>query len=251
MHLDEESVERLLNAPHGMAAALENRCNWLGSSRPNLFKMAFMSQMTGLDNSALLPPYFPAFRGEDMLFGATVEAMHHRAVVLEYPWSVPHLPLEQRQHSVRSAIAGKGGIALFARYLTENIDYRDASDPAGRLKHLAADARRIALRADQDLLLDYRRELAKGHADQLHVLQTQLARAEALASANWSGYLKRGIEELQLALSEAHSPTQITGVKPTAREEDVLEKFRDYAFKWADLLEIWPAVRQAASEFAH
>lgn len=249
VHLGEDSIERLVNAPHGMAAALENRCNWLGCSRPTLHKMAFMSQMTGLDNTQLLPPYFPAFRGEDLLFGAMVEAMHHHGAVLEYDWAVPHLPLEERGgEGLRAPMAGAAGIGLFARYLTEHIDYKDASDPGGRLHHLAQDARRLAARSTDDLLLDYRREQAKAQADKLHGLRVQLARAEELPSINWQGYLKRGVQELQQSIAEVHGPSRISGVPAGATDEAVIDEFRALATGWGAALDAWPAMREAARE---
>ena len=44
--------------------------------------MPFMSQLTGLDNSHLLPPHFPASRREDALFGAMLVVLHHHSVSL-------------------------------------------------------------------------------------------------------------------------------------------------------------------------
>lgn len=247
LSLDEDSVDRLVTAPHGMAEAIENRLSWLGGSRPNIMKMAFMSQMTGLDNSALLPPYFPVFRGEDMLFGAMVEAMHHHAAVVDYGWSVPHLPLESRRdRGLREPIAGAGGVSLFARYLTERIDYKDATNPAQRLRHLAADARRVANRSDENLLLDYRTELARGHADQLRALNQQLQRSKDLPSNNWQGYLQRGMEEMQQVLVNPRSPTQLGGIAEGASEAEVLDRFRELARGWADALDGWGEIREAS-----
>jgi len=249
LSLDEDSVDRLVSAPQGMATALQKRVSWLGASRPQITKMASMSQVTGLDNSALLPPYFPVFRGEDQLFGAMVEAMFHHGAVVDYPWAVPHLPLEERHdRGLREPIAGAGGISLFARYLTEHIDYKDATDPAQRLRHLAQDARRMANRSDEDLLLDYRTELARGHADQLRMLNQQLQRSADLPSGNWQGYLKRGMEEMQQVLVNPRSPTQLKGVPEGTTEAEVLAEFRVLARGWADALEGWVAVREASVE---
>jgi len=247
LSLDEDSVDRLVTAPQGMAAALENRVSWLGASRPQITKMASMSQVTGLDNSALLPPYFPVFRGEDQLFGAMVEAMFHHGAVVDFPWAVPHLPLEERRdRGLREPIAGAGGISLFARYLTEHIDYKDATDPAQRLRHLAQDARRMANRSDDDLLLDYRTELARGHSDQLRMLNQQLQRSRDLPSGNWQGYLQRGMEEMQQVLVNPRSPTQLKGVPEGTSEAEVLEEFRELARGWADALDGWVDLREAS-----
>ena len=248
MYLADDSVERLLQAPHGIRAALENRLNWLGSARPNFFKMPFMSQLTGLDNSQLLPPYFPAFRGEDSLFGAMLVAMHHHSMTLEYPWSVPHIPLETRAVSMDAPIAATGGISLFARYLTERIDYKDTTDPQHNLNFIAQDALRIAARSDVDLLLDFRTELARGHADQLYLLHSQLARSRRFSSPQWEQYLTRGIEETQRALTASQSPTGINGVPADASEAGLLAEFRDMARGFAAAMAGWVEMRKIATD---
>jgi hypothetical protein len=244
--LGPDSLSRLLAVPQGLAQLLENRSNWLGSTRPTLIKMASMSQMTGLDNTALLPPYFPAFRGEDRLFGAMVEAMHHRATALEYGWCVPHLPIEPRQFSVREPIAASGGISMFARYLTDHIDYKDASDPASRLQHLAQDARRIAARSDQDLLMDFRTELARSHAEQLNMIGNQRQATAPLGSEAWNAYLQRAQDEVQAALAQLQSLRNIRGVPADSTDESLLASFRDMANGFAGALEQWVEVREAA-----
>ncbi len=248
--LGDASVKRLLKAPQGMTAALEQRLCWLGSSRPNFFKMPFMSQLTGLDNSRLLPPYFPAFRGEDALFGAMLVAMHHHSVALEYPWCVPHRPLETRSFSLQEPIAGGGGIALFARYLTEHIDYRDTTDPEHHLRSLSQDALRMAARADADLLLDYRAELARGHAEGLYLSQQQYARTEQFGSGEWLAYLARGIEETQQALAASQSVTGITGIPENATEAQLLAEFRVMARGFAAALAGWVEIRETAAALA-
>lgn len=245
LNLDESSIERLVSAPHGMVNAVENRCNWLGCPRPTLHKMAFMSQMTGIDNTHLLPPYFPAFRGEDLLFGTMIETMYHQGAVLEYGWSVPHLPLEARNMSIREPIAGEGGVVLFSRYMTENIDYKDASNPERRLRDMADDARRMSARSDKELLLDYRREQAKGQAHALLLAKSQAERALELPSINWQSYLQRGVEEVERSLDELHSPTRISGVPEGVTDAALLEQFRALALGWAAAIEAWPAMRKA------
>jgi hypothetical protein len=249
--LDESSIERLVNAPHGMSAALENRCSWFGCTRPTLHKMAFMSQMTGLDNSHLLPPYFPAFRGEDLLFASMVEAMYHHGAVLEYDWCVPHLPLDDRSdRGLREPIAGEGGIKLFTRYLVENIDYKDSSNPERRLLGMAGDARRMAERSDKDLVLDYRREQAKGEADGLYRANLRYQAAKELPSANWQAYVSRALEECENSISREHTPLDINGVGDEISEQELLTEFRDLVLSWAAALECWSAVREVAHRTA-
>lgn len=248
LHLDESSIERLASAPHGMREALENRCSWFGCTRPTLHKMAFMSQMTGIDNSQLLPPYFPAFRGEDLLFASMVEAMYHHGAVLEYGWCVPHLPLDDRgDRGLHEPIAGAAGMALFTRCLLESIDYKDAGNPRRRLIALAGDARRMADRSNGDLLLDYRREQAKAQAQLLHVLAHKARHAEDLPSADWRSYVNRALSEVETSIAEVHLPSKIPGIRTgTSTDEEVLAEFRQLAIGWASALSSWPAIRECA-----
>ena len=247
LSLQDASLTRLLGQEASLVDIIENRCNWLGSPRLSLIKVASMSQMTGLDNTALLPPYFPAFRGEDRLFGAMVEAIHPRACSLEYPWCVPHMPLEERHFSIREPIAATGGIPLFARYLTDHIDYKDASGPLLRLRHVAEDARRIAARSDRDLLLDFRTEVAHSHASQLGMIGNQQQKAVQVGSEAWQAYLQRALGEIQALLAEQQSPVMMRGVPAGSSEAELLQRFRQYACGFADALEHWAAVRDASS----
>jgi hypothetical protein len=248
--LGEDSIERLLAAPDGFAAAIESRQNWLGSTRPSFFKMPFMSQLTGLDNSYLLPPYFPAYRGEDALFGAMTVALHHNCVCLEYPWSVPHLPVEARSFNLQERSMVGADMTLFARYLSEHIDYRDSNDAERNLQLLAQDLLRTAARSDQDLSLDYRAELAKGHAHSLSLLQNQSVVTAKFQSAEFSAYLKRRIEEVGRMIVENQSPTSFLRSPDNATEAQVLARFRSMAQGFAAALTGWVEIRAVAAELS-
>jgi len=248
LYLDEDSTERMLAMPQGVTAAMEGRMNWLGSARPNFYKMPFMSQLTGLDNSQLLPPYFPAFRGEDTLFGAMLIAIQSHSVALEYPFSVPHLPLAAREYKALDTFASNGDVSLFARYLTELIDYKDSADPERNLNFLVQDTLRIAARSDSNLLLDFRTALGRVHADQLHILKDRFFRAEKFDSEDLLGHLRRGIDELQLAISASHSPKEIRGVPADTTEAELIAQFRSMARGFAAGLAGWVEIRNVASE---
>ncbi|MEM8563523.1 MAG: hypothetical protein AAGF57_14885 [Pseudomonadota bacterium] len=244
-----DSVQRLLSAPQGLRETIENHLCWLGSGRHNVFKMPFMSQVTGLDNSKLLPPYFPAYRGEDALFGAMLINIHNSSVTLEYPWSVPHLPLDGRNVNMDTPIAGSSGvISLLARYLTQRIDYRDRLTPEECLVSMAQDAKRLASRSDRDLLMDYRSALIAGLSDQLQMLMVKYEQSKHTASHEWQMYLKRGIEETQKALVTEQSPTGMGGVDANASEAMLVAEFRRMALGFADVLLGWEQMRIAASD---
>ncbi len=246
----EETIARLLSAPHGITAALENRHNWLGCSRPSFFKMPSMSQLTGLDNSQLLPPYFPVYRGEDVLFGAMVTVMHPGGLALDYPFCVPHLSIDARAGTLKDPIAVNGDLLLFARHLAANINYTDSSGPEHNLNAIAQEILRMAARSNAHLKLDFRSELARVHAHQLHSLQNQAARTEKFQSEEWQAYLRRGIEDLQQAISVQHSVLGVKGVPDDATEEDILAEFRSSARGFAAALTGWVEIRNVASQLS-
>lgn len=250
LNLSEHSVSRLLSAQGGVTHAVEARCAWLGAPRPTIMKMAFMSQMTGLDNSALLPPYFPVYRCEDLMFAAMVEAMHPHGAIVEQAFAVPHLPMNRSRKTLRDPIAGAGSTALLAAYLTNQIDYNDVIEPEKRLAMITQDMQRMAERSTADLLLDYRREVAKGHAVQLHSLRAQLARTRDFESGNWQGYLERGIVELEQALQREWSPTDISGVADSADQEELITELKEMLRGFASALSAWEAMRKNAALLA-
>ena len=247
-HLGQESIERALAAPGGLSGALENRHYWLGRTRPNISKMAVMSQATGLDNSQLLPPYFPVFRSEDYLFASMVVCLHPDAAVLDYAWSVPHLPLEQRGgRGAREPIAASAGLGLCARYLADRADYENGVSAETRLQKLALQLQELSERDPASLLASFRAELALQHADQLQQLARQQRQAQALGSRNWEAYLERGVEEVNQALQSPANPLDIPGVPGELTEEALLSRVKAIMSEFSAALTGWPALRTAAA----
>ena len=167
-----------------------------------------------------------------------------QGVAIEYPWSVPHLPLEKRTYSVQDPIAGTGDMTMFAHYL---FYYRDIPSPEQALKRLAQDILRLTDRSDDDLRLDFRRELAKGHAGFLGLLQDKFSRIEKFNSAELEEYLSRGIKQLQGAISTKNSPTAIKEIPAEYTEAEIFAQFRVMATEFADALEGWAEMRVTAA----
>jgi hypothetical protein len=246
-HLGRDSVERALSVSGGLSGALENRHYWLGRSRPNIDKMAIMSQATGLDNSRLLPPYFPAFRGEDYLFASMVVCLHPDSAVLDYAWSIPHLPLEKRgAGAAREPIAARAGLGLCARYLSNRASYEPGPCAETRLRSLAAHLCEVAEQEPDSLLATFRRELAQQHGEQLRLLREQLKAAPSLESSAWEGYLQRGIEEVNRNLQTPASLGNIPGVDPENGDDALIQVFQAAIADFGRAIAAWPAIRNTA-----
>lgn len=115
------------------------------------------------------------------------------------------------------------------------------------MRSLAQEALRMADRSDANLLLDYRTELARAHADKLYTLQNQFATSQKFGSAAWQGYIQRQIEQVQGYISSPQSPTDIDGLPENMSEEAALNEFRSMARGFAAAMNGWVEMRTAAS----
>lgn len=250
-NLGPDSISRLLASPGGLQSAMENRHYWLGATRPNIRKMAVMSQATGLDNSQLLPPYFPILRGEDFLFASMVLYLHPDSAVLDYGWSVPHLPAEQRSgQGSNDPIAARGGLSICADYLTDRVDYAPGVAPETQLQKLALLLRDLSERTPEALLAAFRTELAEVHANQLQQLANRLQQTPALNSRDWETYLQRAIEEVSRALQSPTDPSNIPGVPDNLPQRAFLQRVKEILAEFGCALEAWPSMRESASRIA-
>ena len=248
LHLGQDSIDRALSAPGGLGAALENRHYWLGRSRPNIAKMAVMSQATGLDNTQLLPPYFPALRGEDYLFAAMTLRLHPDSAVLDYNWSIPHLPLEQRTTSGASApMAVQAGLALCARYLSDHVIFDGEVSVETRVHGLATQILQMSEQDPAYLLATFRSEMAKQYAEQLQLLQRHAQNAPSLDSDSWQEYLQQGIKELSTALQSPANPLAIPGAAAGASLEDLALAIQGSMAGFGNAVLAWPTIRQCAA----
>ena len=244
--LDPESVSRLLASPEGIEAAA-SRYHWLGRARPNIGKMAVMSQATGLDNTQLLPPYFPVMRGEDYLFAAMLIALHPHSAVLDYDWCVPHLPVEKRGSTAAKGIAARGGLALCARYLADRVDYSFGISADTRLAGLASQVQALGEQNTQALVASFRQELARERADQLARLKEQLSLASRWDSPGWDRYLRQGLEEVTRALQSPARLTDLPDALPGLTEIELGKHIQLGIREFGTALSTWQNLREAAA----
>lgn len=246
-HLDNASVERILACSGGLNAAIENRHYWLGRPRPNVSKMAVMSQATGLDNSHLLPPYFPAFRGEDYLFASMLLFTHPKSVVLDYDWCVPHLPMEARSGG-RPEETGmeRGELGLCARYIADQVDFSARGCAQTRLEQLALLLRQLSEQDSAALRSIYRETLARQQAGELLRLDTQIAGSPASQNDEWKRYLQNSRGALYEALNKPPQPMGTSTGTATQSQEELLALSSEWIREFSGALNAWPRMREAA-----
>ncbi len=98
-----------------------------------------MSQITGVDNRQMLPPYLPIMRGQDRLFGYMLDFIFPTSVTLDYPWAVPHLPLPDRRWRDRDLnFTPADSFPMF--FIEKIIEYKSSCQselPGDRLSYLS------------------------------------------------------------------------------------------------------------------
>lgn len=77
----------------------------------------FMGMCFGLDNGRLLPPYFPALRDEDGLWGITLRTAVGPALIGHVPHAVHHLPMAARHNRPEAVREFEPRFAEFLRML--------------------------------------------------------------------------------------------------------------------------------------
>lgn len=245
--LDGESRARLLADEGTVRNALQTRNYWHGRSRPHIAMRSNMSQLTGLDNRRLLPPYIPVMRGEDGLFGCMLEFMHPRRVVLDQAWAVPHLPIPARRWSeVDSAFNTDTTFPTFILgMLIERPPQSDFQDPVRRLGRVAGQFEELSE-------LDHRRVMARFIDQRLEsrasrYVHLKKLRAEcAGAPQPWLDYLDQAISALNLLLADNPVEAELRGYPSQLSGPRLSDWWQDFWKRFGHSLRAWPALRQAA-----
>lgn len=240
-----DSLNRLLQDPATLEPKIATRQYWMGWSQPTFSGQANMSQVTGLDNTALLPPYFPAFRGEDQLFGAMVDYIYPDSMVLNYPWAVPHVPFEER-HGHVNVTPEVAGIALIENYIVSQRPDDRSMTSADRTAHLINLLRSIAQKSDEELSSEFRCALAIDQANAVHQLTDQLRKAPK-DHAPWRELLDARRRRYFKAIGRNGVPVRFGGVAENTPEAALWAALRSNLRAFADALEAWPALREAAT----
>lgn len=244
-NLDGPSLDRLIASEAGYRRGLSERNLWLGRAGyqfvPNI---ALLSQLTGLDNGALLPPYFPFFRNEDFLFGFMTQLLHPDVVLLDLPWAITHLPDPPRRWEINAVdqIAYSGILSFTAEALFGQ-----------RRQWTSAETRLIAIAAQ---LRDYAampaEELRRWFTN--HVLQTRIGRINRWQQLleqrpdgpdYWRQDLLRGIQINQDSLIGATGPL-LKDIPEDIEAAHIPGYLASLWRRFADALETWPDIRAAA-----
>lgn len=243
--LEGESLDRLLSTPPGIEEKVTTRQYWLGRSKPTFSTAAIMSQVTGLDNTAVLPPYFPAGRGQDLLFGAMTQYLHPNSMVLSYDWGIPHLPPEERQGNIDWSME-QNGIRTLSNYIRHHAELNPGVSLENRWRSLVLLLQALSELPDQELAAIYRSQLSMDLSNTARTL-TEKLRSTPIEYTEWRLMLESRQKLCFDAISRNEMPVQLSGVPEGMSEHDMWGYLRNYFKDFSLALEAWPIIRQTAA----
>lgn len=249
-HMAPESLESMLASTQKTSNALNTRMIWSGHNHPHFSPRPNMSQITGLDNRQILPPYFPILRGEDRWFGYFLNFIFPSAVTLDYPWAAPHLPIPPRTWQDKDRDFTPS--ALFPSYYWEKILESKTScvakEPTERIAALSGFFNDLAAAPVDVLVANHRDDLLRDLSEQLCRLE-ELQASSGSASSEWQDYLKQGIEQLSKGFEHACLEDDLLEGQPQPLQGDELVMFWKKAWAgFAAALLAWPEIREAAAD---
>lgn len=250
--LPDPSINNLLQAGYGLNDLLLANSCWFGYRGETLSKYGVMSQITGLDHRNLLPPYFPAGRGEDLLFGIMLQRIHPDSLVLNEGWSVHHKPIEPRSNRTElTPLAAVPGLHTLTDWLGREPEDQWGLDPQRRMQILADDVHNLYEMDTEELermagaqLTSKRLNLlakCSNHMTQLHT------KDETSNKQIWTEFLSETQKSLVDALQSSETQPITAALENRASAD--WSSLRGMGGKFASSLGAWPQICAAAKSF--
>ena len=245
----EASIKRLLDSSSEPSEVLAARTSWLGYRSPTIGSYSTLSQLTGLDHRALLPPYLPAGRGEDILFGIMLQRLHPESAVFNEGWAVPHCPMDDR-----SSRGQLGPMSVNASMMTL-IDWlgrapRDqiGVSPKTRLFMVADEIDRLASMTAYALEHVVKNELLSKRASLLALcienIDTLPRFGDLPGKLAWSSFLEQSRDHL-LNQIQSSEPQPVAEALKLASSD--MKTLRQVGADFAEAMKAWPAICGAAA----
>ena len=254
-HLPSATIKKLLGAQADISALLDKGSNWFGYRGPTVTGHGIMAAVTGLDHRALLPPYLPAGRGEDILFGIMLQRLHPESAVWNEGWAIRHEPIDERKGRGELApLSVKPGLSLLADWLGREPRDQWGISPDQRMTGLADQIRRLASMESGSLEALTQQELVSKRGVLLGQCMAHLEGLSGLAdlpgSEEWQHFLEQSRDQLVNELQTPEpEPLAVLGDSRDGIETSRLTALRNHGASFANALRAWPDICAAAEDF--
>jgi hypothetical protein len=234
--------DRLVSSPESFRTALTSRevLRVTASSTVGHI-LPCIAACIGLDNTELLPPFFPVGRSEDGTFGLTVQKCVPHAYAGRLPWAVLHSPPDLRNNPA-------GVPVRICDIISASISTWTGGQPNGSTDHhLTALGRHLHEVAGLDALSfkEYLRLLLWQRASQ------QIATYESLLD-RYGGmpefWAEEVVKRIHSTRSRVTDPTYPLPIDIGEGPDDAWTKVRGLIGMFAELLCWWPSIVEKAKD---
>ena len=245
--LQQPSVQRLLALDSDLEQTLAARSSWFGYRGPTVSQYGTLSQLTGLANHTLLPPYLPAGRGEDIFFGLLLQRMYPTSAVMNAGWSIRHAPLEDRaSRGALSPLDATAGMATVGDWIGREPADQWGQTPEANLMAVSEQIMRLST-MDTQALADLANQEGVSKASSLlkrcFEQIDQLAQMESEPGyPQWRDFLEQTRDQLVQRIQTPNADPLSTLINAGGGEA----RLRAQGQQFAQALKAWPKIWEAA-----
>jgi len=207
----------------------------------------FMATSVGLDNSALLPPFFPVQFNEDGVFGATLRSCFEQGFIGYLPCAIQHDPVGRRTFRAQDMFQRQSQLNtsdVMLHCLGSHAHGPATREPAQRLRALGQHLRDCGGLRPRDFEELLRLQRWRQLSTSLAQLEDALAEY-ADAPAGWTDDVQRCIDEAHACLGRQDdiAPADLV---PELQPDEARALVQRLLARFGELLEHWPDIYAAA-----
>lgn len=247
--LSADSRERLLELHHEHLAALTSREVLRLVPRHRIGRGAGLNSTTlACDNRELLPPFMPVLRGEDTVFGITLQTCFRNAFVGSVPRAILHAPMETRvftSNTMQESSAGVWPSGVMLACISSREFWPWMGDGISRLRSLGEHLMTLGLLPLPEFEKVVRAGVCRTISHHLQFVDEQLK--DPKLSKGWAEEGQAYVENLRANLI---NPDYIVpGDLRNGRVADEARKLsQKIVCQFGQLLDIWPHMLDTAKE---
>ena len=231
-------LDRLTASPDVYRAAMLNRAVIRGTTIFTLSnRLLAAGYCMGVDNRALLAPFLPSQRGEELVFGALLTKCIRGALISSIPRAILHAPAQERRFEA-SAMADRAGVFTASSTIARLIEAErmTASNSEDALRSMGHRLGELSRTNDLDL-----NDAIRSATD--HVVCSLIVRLDSIASGN---SVARYDARRALAACIRNRGEWDYSVPFDLGKENGRKQLRCLLGQLSLLLESWPAIFAAA-----
>lgn len=204
---------------------------------------ACVSYCMGIDNTSLVPPFMPAGRNADGVWGATLAFMDPRALFAHLPWGIWHDSHRPSRYGESMPSARQSRVSDFLLFvITRVAPATFATGPADRLRRLGRLFRDVAALPAGD----FRAFVAEAKLGTLSQILTHAGTtaSDPACPPHW----RQALDEYQRAFREnVARPGYFLPIEFTSDSlEDGFARMQQFVAQFGDLLNWWPEMWEVA-----